>query len=268
MMNRGDGNRGQMMRRPTSSLGRPTGFGLWDPWQEMAEMRRRMDDMFSRFFGPGMNPPTIPGPTNWSQIATAAGMEPDVDVYDNENEYVVHAALPGCRAEDINLQATEDSVMLTCEYRSPFENEKQQAPGANQHQGTNQNQGGGPTALRQSRFSTTGRFEFSYTFPDEIDPNQISADFKNGRLELKVPKVQVEGRGKPIKIPIQGAASAQPSIQSGKTQSTSGGGAEGNVAEPFVPAGGGQAEQRAAHETKSSLKSRGSRAKTANPSPS
>lgn len=258
----GDGQRGSMTRRPQTSLGRPIGFGgsgSFNPWQEMAEMRRRMDDLFSNFFGAGFPSPAL---TDWGQMAPASGMQPDVDVYDNDKEYIVHAALPGCKPEDIQLQATGDSVRLSCEYRSPFEDQNQKGAGNGQNQQ--------PTPLQQSRYSNAGCYDFSYTFPDEIDPNKISADFKNGRLEVKIPKVQVEGRGKPISIPIQGATGAQTSIAGGKPQTKdTTGGAEGNVAEPFVPPGGGQAEKRAAHETKpDTSKARGSRGKAANPSPS
>ena len=257
-MTRGDGQRGSLMRRPGMSLGRPIGFGGFDPWREMTEMRRQMDQLFSTFFGSPLPASTM---TEWPPAAMASGMEPDVDVYDNDKEYIVHAALPGCRPEDINLQATGDSVMLSCEYRSPFESQDQKDNG--------QNQQAGPTPMRQGRFSATGRYEFSYTFPDEIDPNQISAEFKNGRLELNIPKVQVEGRGKPINIPIQGASTSQPSIAPGKGPKAGLTGAEGNIEEPFVPAGGGQADQRAAHQTKPmSAKTKASRAKAAKPFPS
>src|SRR5687767_585773 len=112
-MTRGDGQRGSLMRRPGTSFGRPmssSGFASWDPWREMTEMRRQMDQLFSSFFGSGALPAQTM--TDWGQAAIPSGMEPDVDVYDDDREYIVHAALPGCKPEDINLQATGDSVML------------------------------------------------------------------------------------------------------------------------------------------------------------
>src|SRR5438067_2331939 len=105
-MMRCDGQRDFLTRRPGGTLTRPSGLGgiaNWDPWQEMAEMRRRMDDLFGSFFGA-----PLANFGDWGQIGRMSGMEPDVDVYDNQNEYIVHAALPGCRPEDINLQATDD----------------------------------------------------------------------------------------------------------------------------------------------------------------
>jgi HSP20 family protein len=218
----------------------------------MAEMRRRMDSLFSQVFGTTAMPTAFGGFPDWYPSRIDEGMEPDVDVYDNENEYIVHAALPGCRPEDINLQATGSSVMLSCEYRSPFREDQEGAQTGDQKKE--------PTPLRQSRYSSAGRYEFSYQLPDEVDPNRISAEFKNGRLEIRVPKIEQPGYGKPIHVPIREASSGQGNLT---------GGAEGSVSEPFVPAGGGQAEKRAAHETKLETgKGKTSRGKAANPSPS
>lgn len=244
-MMRGNGERGTLMRRPGSSLGRPSewgAFGGWDPLRELSEMRRRMDDLFSGFFGQGM---TRPSEGMWPQFAS--GAEPDVDVYDNEKEYILHAALPGCKPEEINLEATDDTVMLRCEYHSPFEG--QQAPNEDP------NRAQGPTPLKQSRFASAGRYEFSYTFPDEIDPNAIKADMKNGRLEVTIPKVETAGRGKPIHIPIQGQTGAQPQLQGATT----------------VTPAKGQApmkEKRAAQETKVPAQGKSSQPGPQNPSPS
>jgi HSP20 family protein len=197
------------MRRPGTSLGRPgesSGFGLWDPWRDMAEMHRRVDDLFSNFFGRGLSQPFM---QDWAQ--PVGGTEPDVDVYDNDKEYLLHAALPGCKPEEIKLEATDDSVMLSCEYRSPFESETAPNEDPNRAQG--------PTPLRQSRFASAGRYDFSYTFPEEIDPNGIRAEMKNGRLEVSIPKIETPGRGKPISIPIQGQTGRQPQLSQGAKSS-------------------------------------------------
>jgi len=211
---------GALSRRPQGSLSRGQGGGLWtDPWREMEEMRRRMDALFGRVFGFGM-------PDLWERGGQGVGQqlsrvaEPDVDIYENDGEYIIHAALPGVDPQDIHLEATEDSVTLTAETRSGFEEPGQGQEGGTQ---TTQQQSGQATGTqtgqaqpqrpatqhRQSRYSSVSRFQFAYTLPAEIDPNAVRANFRNGRLELHLPKRQ-PASNRTVSIPVQSGGATQP----------------------------------------------------------
>jgi len=221
----------------------------------MEEMHRQMDNLFSRAFG-------ISLPQITPMRGTAFGgedTEPDVDVYENDNEFVIHAFLPGVDQNDINVQATQNSISLWAETRSPFEQQNQggqagdtgqtgsqQGDGANrgwapdnQATGTQANQtgagqanqaGGGQsnqwgsgqanqphTQHRQSRYSKYNRFQFSYTFPEEIQPDHVRAQFKNGRLELHLPKMQKAQSSGAVRIPITSGSSEMGALPSGGT---------------------------------------------------
>ncbi len=185
----------------------PQGFGgFWNRLAEIEEMHRRMDELFNQAFGVGIS-------GQGGQPGQMGFSEPDVDVYERDNEYVVHAALPGCRPEDIQLQATQDGIMLTCETRSPFQEQGQgdgSQPQGQQNQQNQQSQSGQQgqqeqyTPLRRSRWSSQSRMQFAYSFPEEINPNQVQAELRNGRLELRIPKAQPQRQGQPIRIQVQG----------------------------------------------------------------
>jgi len=205
----------------------------WEPFREMEEMHRRMDDLFSQAFGislPNMNMP------RGASSAGGSDTEPDVDIYENDSEFIIHAFLPGVNQEDIQVHATDSSITLFAETRSPFENQNQQAGGGSQTQGntghgqqsgtnqTNQQSGQAQntpqsqgsqqaqnvphTQHRQSRYSRYNRYQFAYTLPEEIKPNEVKAQFRNGRLELHMPKMQRAQQTGAIRIPISGETNA------------------------------------------------------------
>lgn len=248
MLNR-ENQGGALSRRPQGGLNRTQNSGLWggwDPWREMTEMHRQMDELFSNVFGVGV--PDISGQRG--QMAERDTAEPDVDIYEDDGEYIIHAALPGIRQEDIQIHATENAIMLSAQSRSPFDAQDSpntsdtgqnrptggqmgttagQQPGTtgnNWQAGTQTNapsspqagmtggngQGGAQpqrphTQHRQSRYSRQSRFEFAYTLPEEIKPDQVRATFRDGRLELRLPKMNVAAnQRRPITVPIQGGA--------------------------------------------------------------
>src|SRR5436309_938143 len=125
MMTNRDDRGGTLTRRPEGTLSRQEGnrFLFGNPWREMEEMQRRMDAMFSRVFGFGM-PDMGLGRRDWDPELQS--LEPDVDVFENNDAYIIHAALPGMNQEDIQVQATNTSIRVTAQSRSPFDT--QEAP--------------------------------------------------------------------------------------------------------------------------------------------
>jgi len=244
MVNR-DNRGGALTRRPQGTLLRSSGqgmLGFGNPWREMEEMHRRMDDLFARVFGFEM-----PDVGLQMQGWETSGMEPDVDVYENENEYIIHAALPGIDPNDIHVEATENSIHLKAESRSPFETQEQQGQQSSQGVSTGKQDGnaaspGGSTQTamtqggkqgemqphtqhRQSRYSRQSRFEFAYTLPEEIKSNDVRASFRNGRLELHLPKVkEAPSKGRSIPITIENGAYAASHIDTSATRQASGAG--------------------------------------------
>jgi HSP20 family protein len=101
-----------------------------------------------------------------------------VDLWETNDAYHLRADLPGLRAEEIDINATADTLTITGEMKPS----------------TNVTDEGW---LRQER--RFGKFTRSFTLPMQIDPNNVEAKFENGVLELVLPKAE-NVRPRPIKI--------------------------------------------------------------------
>lgn len=97
----------------------------------------------------------------------SAGWTPVVDLYETPDRYVVIAELPGLTSEDFSVSATATSVILTGT-RRPLEVSPEHY-------------------LRLER--GYGHFSRTFAFPEPIDTSAVSADFREGVLEIVLPKV-------------------------------------------------------------------------------
>jgi len=122
-----------------------------DPWPDLGELRRRMDEVFDRF----------PAGT-----ATHAGVFPPVNLFEAGDAYVLTAELPGLRAEDIDVSVERDRVTLRGERRIEYPKD------ASLHR-----------AERRG-----GAFRRTVQLPVELDGEKVEAIYRNGVLTLRIPK--------------------------------------------------------------------------------
>lgn len=140
-----------------------------DPFN-ITSLRRQMDELFDSFF-----PFSTALRTSGDTFGTLT-----VDVVDNEKEYVVKADLPGLTAKDVEVRVTDEQVTIKGEY-------------SEQKEEKNKNY-----VLRERR---SGSFLRTIPFGVAIDPDKAKATFKNGVLELVLPKAEVDKRqGKQLRI--------------------------------------------------------------------
>jgi HSP20 family protein len=134
-------------------------------------MREEMDRLFSSFSEPGeaLSP--------WR----GEGIIPAVDVMEKDSEVVLKAELPGLKAEDIQITATDESISL----RGEFQKEEESKEGG---------------FVRRER--RAGQFFRTIPMPAAIKPDQVKASFKNGLLEIDAPKAE-EARSKEIKVSVE-----------------------------------------------------------------
>ncbi|MFQ6093341.1 MAG: Hsp20/alpha crystallin family protein [bacterium] len=79
----------------------------WDPWREMADMRREMDRLFDRFFGQRLAPARAEVP-----VLEAGAWAPAGDVFDKGRNIIARVELPGVPNEDIKISATKDTLTV------------------------------------------------------------------------------------------------------------------------------------------------------------
>ena len=137
----------------------------WEPAREMMTLRDAMDHLFDEAF-------TRPFHMNggWSS--------PAIDMYQTNDEVVVKAALPGLKAEEVQINVTGD--MLTFKGET---NQKEEVKEKAYH-------------IREQRW---GSFERSIPLPTMVVANKARAEFENGILTVILPKAE-EVRPKTISI--------------------------------------------------------------------
>jgi HSP20 family protein len=168
---------GWLTRAPLG-LGREADFWTASPFQMMRRMQEDMDRVFGSFFGQPWSGAGTQGLTGWS---------PSVDVYETDKEIVVKADIPGVEPENVELYCTPDAVVLRGETR--HEDERQEG-----------------STHRTERYY--GRFERQIPLPPGVRPEEAKANFRNGVLELRIPKTE-EARQQMRRIPIGGTSGSK-----------------------------------------------------------
>jgi len=108
------------------------------------------------------------------------GWMPPVDVCETSESYQLFFEVPGMSAEDIEVTAQNDLLVVRGEKRYELQEGKEQAN----------------YSMRERRF---GRFERSFRLPEGIDTEQLSAHYENGILALTLPKSEA-ARARRIEI--------------------------------------------------------------------
>jgi HSP20 family protein len=139
------------------------------PENALTEFRREVDDLFNQFFGKS-------GPLS----AFAAGFNPPFDISETDQEILVKAELPGVDPKEIEVNITGSTLTIKGEKREEREEKTE-----NMH--------------RVER--SFGHFSRSITLPCEVKEDSIEASFKNGVLNLKLPKTE-SSKKKSIKIDV------------------------------------------------------------------
>jgi HSP20 family protein len=101
-----------------------------------------------------------------------------LNVVENGDGYVITAAVPGLRAEDLSLEVLSDTVTLRGEIQAPEADEKAR------------------WLLRERRF---GKFARTLTLPTEVEGAKAEATIDNGVLTVRLPKAEA-ARPKTIKV--------------------------------------------------------------------
>jgi HSP20 family protein len=143
----------------------------WDPWSEFTRLQTEMDRLFTGLLRPA--------PRVMEGIPTFA---PAVDLYETAEEVVMNAYLPGISREDIHLEVIGDTLRIAGETKAAVP-EKDVTVHALE---------GG-----------YGRFDLRYTLPVAVKTEACKAIYRNGVLEVRMPKVE-EVKAKPIEIRVEG----------------------------------------------------------------
>lgn len=134
-----------------------------DPFRDFDEMRRRMEKMFR-----GMTEEQYP-----------EFQRPEIDVVNKDKEITVIAEMPGVDKEDIEINAEPTSIEIKA---STEKGEEKEEKGYYYHE-------------RSSK-----SYKRNITLPEEVKAEEAKAQYKNGVLEINIPKTHPKKKGTEVEI--------------------------------------------------------------------
>jgi HSP20 family protein len=150
----------------------------WRPFTGLSRWESEMDRMMDDFFGRRMRPWW---PERWLRGEREEITAPAVDVYEEKDEIVVKAELPGMDKSDIEVNLSDSQLTLKGEKKKEEKIEKE-------------------NYFRSER--SYGAFIRSVGLPTDVQADKVKASFKNGILEVRLPKTE-EAKAKEIKVKVE-----------------------------------------------------------------
>ncbi|RJP27386.1 MAG: Hsp20/alpha crystallin family protein [Candidatus Omnitrophota bacterium] len=139
----------------------------WKPFEEMKHMQQQLNKMFNESFGRGMRS------QGFLPSDKGSFFEPDIDIKEDKTHYMITMDLPGMDKDKISVEIKNKVLRVSGERETVLEENK------------------GDKFFRQER--SYGHFSRAIPLPDNIKENEVSADYKNGVLTIKVAKAITEG---------------------------------------------------------------------------
>lgn len=134
-------------------------------FDRFANLREEFDRVFDTSFGSVFRP-----------LGSLNRWNPAVDVYQNKDQYTVHAELPGLKKEEIELSLNGDTLTISGERKQETKSEE---------------------GSRTERFF--GKFQRSVILPVPVNAEKVNATYKDGILTVVLPKAE---EAKPKQIPV------------------------------------------------------------------
>ncbi|MEI8344564.1 MAG: Hsp20/alpha crystallin family protein [Candidatus Omnitrophota bacterium] len=147
----------------------PMGPGLfdedeWDPFREMEEMQRRMNRLFQDSYVRGVHSPA------WGGGSRTMSYNPDVDIQESDNAYLVKVDLPGIDKDKLSIKIQNNQLVLS---------------GQRETQKKRTDDDG--TYYQSER--SFGSFMRSIPLPADVDAQAMTAKSEQGVLTVTIPKI-------------------------------------------------------------------------------
>jgi HSP20 family protein len=141
----------------------------WEPFSGVDEMFNRFPSFFGRW------------PRFAAETESKFDWAPSVDISETGEEYLIRAALPAVKKEDVEVTVADGMLTLSGERRQKEEQKDEKFHKVETYYGS---------------------FSRSFALPDAVDEAAIRAESKDGVLTIHVPKTRVETK-KPTTIKVQ-----------------------------------------------------------------
>lgn len=139
------------------------------PFWPMRRLQSEIDRLFEEPFGAWLTPD---GPFAETWL-------PPVDVYEDKNNVLVQAEIPGMKKEEFEVYMSGENLIIAGERKAETEEK-------------------GPGMYRAERYF--GRFHRSIPLPTPVDGSRIDAHYKDGVLTITCPKTEA---AKPKQVEVK-----------------------------------------------------------------
>ena len=145
----------------------------WEPLREFSTMQDRMSRM-NRLFRESYSPE---GP---EEALTTTSFAPPVDIYEDEHNIALKLEVPGIDEKDIDVRIEGNTLTVHGERKIEKDEKEENFRRVERHYGS---------------------FTRSFTLPSSVDLGQVSANYDNGVLRIKLAK-KAEAKPKQIKVSL------------------------------------------------------------------
>ena len=129
----------------------------WDPWNDMLSLREAMNQLMEESF-------VRPGAARGGE-----GFVPALDLSETKDAYLVEAAVPGLKPEDLEITLENNVLTIKGETRQEAEDKQRHFHRI------------------ERRF---GSFQRVITLPNTVKSDAIKATIEHGVLKLEIPKAE------------------------------------------------------------------------------
>jgi HSP20 family protein len=140
----------------------------WEPYREVESLQRQMNHLFDSLV------------TADNGGATSTAFMPAAELHETPEAIQLRLEVPGMEAKDIDVQVTAQAVALSGERKSESKTQEK--------------------GMSRSEFRY-GRFQRVIPLPTRIQNDKVQAEYKNGVLNLTLPKAEDE-KNKVVKVNI------------------------------------------------------------------
>ncbi|MCI0454258.1 MAG: Hsp20/alpha crystallin family protein [Candidatus Dadabacteria bacterium] len=146
-------------------------------WSPPKEMERWFEDFFEEPFLPRMWR-KFP---SWRRLKELQEISPSVDMFDKKDEIIVKAEVPGVEKENINISVSNNTLTIKGETKKEEEVKEEDYYYAER---------------------SYGSFSRMLNLPAKVKADKVKASFKNGVLEIHLPKAE-ESKPKEVKVEVK-----------------------------------------------------------------
>jgi len=143
----------------------------WDPFRELEEVSTRLNRIFGR---------SLARSESGNEMLAVADWAPSVDISETDSAYLIKGEIPGVKKEDVKV--TVQDGMLTIQGERKQEKEEK-----------------GKKFHRVE--CSYGSFVRSFRVPDDADENKVKAEFKDGMINITLPKSE-KAKPKAIEVSV------------------------------------------------------------------